>query len=378
MGESVPAPSCARRADRAAGSKARAAATIASSRALPVTRRLLGEVPPCLQMLACELVKQQRAVRPREAAVGRIGRRRLHLVGLVQVVEPVAVNEAVLQRDCGNAPTAGLEHQRASPSAGLGIGDDHLRTQCLKGGSSLVHRARRPGKLQIGYAAQLLFDQRPQVVTAYDGGGADIGLDVSNAKMESRAFQSARDGSRTRQPANAVDWRGHQIVWQGIGELAQPIAPSAHAEVGARAKADHAHVTRQARVERADHRADVRLVAGYRPQRPSGRRRPRAPGRCRAPMRAATGRPSRWPCERPPLRASCRRADRAAGRRGRRIGWRGGRQPPRDMPHDGIGPIDEPACARSAAHTCSRAGNGTVRARDHARPVQVDFREPPE
>src|SRR5436305_15132163 len=99
-------------------------------------------------MLASVLIEEQRAGGKREPAVRGVAVRRLGLVGVVQVVEPMLIDEAVLKGDGGYAPPARLQHQRASPPSRLRVGEYNGGLETIERGSGLVHGADRPRELQ--------------------------------------------------------------------------------------------------------------------------------------------------------------------------------------------------------------------------------------
>ena len=127
-------------------------------------RQRLGWEPALVaQVLRRVLVEEQRQGRVWETAVVAVLGVGSHLVRLVQVVQPVTVDEAVLQADRGDAAPAALEDDRAAPPAGLGVGDDDARAARVERGGSFVHRAGRPRPLQQRDARQLFADDRPAV-----------------------------------------------------------------------------------------------------------------------------------------------------------------------------------------------------------------------
>ena len=106
------------------------------------------------------------------ARVPRVG---LHFVRLVPVVEPVAVDEAVLQSRERNAGAARLERERAAPAARFRIRDGYVGLQRSQRRGRFVHRTRRPRELEQRDACELLADERPAVDAADDGVAAQVG-----------------------------------------------------------------------------------------------------------------------------------------------------------------------------------------------------------
>jgi hypothetical protein len=198
----------------------------------------------------------------READIVRHRRRGLHLVALVQVVEPPAVDVAVLDARAGDAAAACLEHDGAAPTAGLGVGQHQPRPRPIDRRASFVHRPRRPGELQRGDAAQLGGQEVPDVVAGDPGRGAHRG-----AAGQGLGHLVARSPDRPRAGQHAVRRerldRHHR---PGAARLAptgqQWIPPAPRQEVAARADADQLDRRRAGRGERVQHRGDVALLAG--------------------------------------------------------------------------------------------------------------------
>src|SRR4051812_44722539 len=92
-----------------------------------------------------------------------------HFVWLVPVVQPVTVNESVLQPDRRDTATSAFEDERAAPAAGLGVGQRHCGAKGIEGGRGFVHRTRGPRPLQQRNSSELVADDAPAVVTANDG-----------------------------------------------------------------------------------------------------------------------------------------------------------------------------------------------------------------
>src|SRR4029078_56416 len=84
----------------------------------------LGEMAVPAQMLLGESVEEQRTRWTWETRIVRVAFGCRHFIGLVQIVQPGAIDEAVLHANRRDASPARLEHDRAAPAAGLGIGDD--------------------------------------------------------------------------------------------------------------------------------------------------------------------------------------------------------------------------------------------------------------
>jgi hypothetical protein len=137
-----------------------------------------------------EPVVEQGQVRPGKADVGRVARRRLHLVGLVEVVQPVPVDEPVLETNEPDAAAARLEGERAAPSAGLGVGDHHAGAQGIQRGRRLVHAPRGPGQLEVRDAEQVVGNNGPRIVAAEHRGPPDV---VAGAERGEGAAPRAPD-----------------------------------------------------------------------------------------------------------------------------------------------------------------------------------------
>ena len=132
--------------------------------------------------------------KPRSDGFARIGDR---LVGLVAVVQPVAVDEPVLEAGQRNAAPAAFERNRPSPPARLGIGDRDLGSDRVERGRRFVHRAGRPGKLQQRDPRELLADERPAVAAVDHGMGAEFGaVPQAPARAVPIAIHRARAGER--------------------------------------------------------------------------------------------------------------------------------------------------------------------------------------
>jgi hypothetical protein len=227
-------PAACRAASSSPAGSRRAASTRASSRGLPVTTSDAGGNRPPLEVPRGVRVEQQRAVRPREAAVRPAGRIRLHLVRLVQVVEPVPVDEPVLQPGRGNGAPPRLEHQRPSPAARLGVGQHDRRLERVERGAGFVHRARRPGPLEQRDAGQLLADERPAVAAADHGVLADVaaGLERSPGRVTLPPDLAATlERAERRERLDRLD---------GLRRAAQRVPPAPGPEVRRRADADQA------------------------------------------------------------------------------------------------------------------------------------------
>ena len=104
-----------------------------------------------------------------------VERIRQHLVGFVSVVQPVPIDEAVLQSRERNAAAPALERQRASPAAGFRIRNDDIGRERIECGRRFVHGAHGPGKLQQGNARELMPDDRPAITAANHGVCANLG-----------------------------------------------------------------------------------------------------------------------------------------------------------------------------------------------------------
>ena len=115
-------------------------------------------------------VEHERPVGSRKAAVVA---GRLHLVGLVQIVQPVPVDEAVLQTDRSDLAAARLEHERAAPAAGLRVGHDDRGRERVDRGAGFVHRADGPRPLQERGSLELGAKNGPEIAPAKHAGGAD-------------------------------------------------------------------------------------------------------------------------------------------------------------------------------------------------------------
>ena len=157
-------------------------------RAMPVTEGCRGGRPACS---SCSRVRSSNSSVQSGAGKRhrRAGRRRLNLVGSCRC-EPVAVTEAVQQRDGGKPRRRARAPARVPRRLGVGI---TLRAQRVRAAPP-GHRARRPGKLKSATPRNCV---RPGAtgVAAEDGGGAEFRLAVSSQDGVSR-IHIARDGSR--------------------------------------------------------------------------------------------------------------------------------------------------------------------------------------
>ena len=211
-----------------------------------------------------------------------------HLVRLVLVVQPVAVDEAVLDRRRGHAAPARLEHQRAAPAAGLRIRHDDAGLERVDCGAGLVHRARGPGPLHGRRVFQLAPEHRPEIAAPHDRGLSNAGT-IGNLSGQPSPLAPdrprAREGPHRRQPLDRDDPRAAVGGRDGI-------PPPPRAEVPPRAQTDEAErVGRRVGGEGLQNRPDVGLARRDPPRArtPYGRRPRRsddagAPGR-----RAAAG-----------------------------------------------------------------------------------------
>ena len=158
------------------------------------------ESPRRRQMARRVLVEQQRRGRERKAGIGTVARdRALVSSGFVAVVQPVAVDEAVLQAGERDPAAPAFERERASPAAGFGVGDGDVRRDGLQCGRRFVHRARRPRKLQQRDAGELLADERPAVAAADDGVRPEF-----RAVPQQRAARACRSRNSARDAASAA------------------------------------------------------------------------------------------------------------------------------------------------------------------------------
>ena len=98
-----------------------------------------------------EAIEEQRFVWRRDAAIGS---ERFHFVAFVQVVQPVAIDEPVLDAYGCHAAAAGFEDKRAAPASGLGVGHHRVAVERVDGGAGFVHGARGPRPLHQSRAAQ--------------------------------------------------------------------------------------------------------------------------------------------------------------------------------------------------------------------------------
>ena len=100
------------------------------------------EVPRRREMVPGEIVEEERQRGSREPGVGRVIRIGQHLVRFVPVVQPVAVDEAMLQaRGRDSAPPA-LERQRPAPAAGFRVRQRDGGPERVERCAGFVHRAR--------------------------------------------------------------------------------------------------------------------------------------------------------------------------------------------------------------------------------------------
>ncbi len=133
-------------------------------------------------MAGCIRIEEQRDRRGGKAGVGGMRRVGGDLVRLVQVVQPVPVDEAVLQAGGGYPATTAFEHDRASPSACFGVGQRGRRADRVERRARLVHRPRGPRPLQQGDAGEFVPNDRPAVAA----------VDPAPPRAKSSLLQSAR------------------------------------------------------------------------------------------------------------------------------------------------------------------------------------------
>ena len=215
-----------------------------------------------------------------------------HLVRLVAVVQPVAVDESVLQADDRNRPAPRFEDQRPSPPAGFRVGDDGTRRR-----GDRAPRRLRPSREPTTETADRRCRRAPAQPAPRDRNRRSIAaarrssLARSARATSPRARHCASDGARSCQPAYASTG------------------------VSGRARAPGSANSRA----RSRQRRTLKFVRGPRPTRCRCRRRRRvraaragpAPGtshRSAAPRaRTRCGRKPRPPR----LAAACRRAGRS-------------------------------------------------------------------
>ena len=226
------------------------------------------EVPRAHQVVRRELIVQQRQRRGREPGVARVAPRWGHLVRLVVVVHPVAVDEPVLQADGRNGPPARFEHERAAPPSGLGIGDGHARTRGIEGGAELIHDVGGPRELQVRDAPQQRLDQRPRVAAADNRGLADV-----RASAQRRQHVAARPPERLRlaQPrrrGECVDGVRRLAVGDQAPRIGQAPPPRPCPVTRARPEPDRYHaVSGQTCAQLTKHGADVLFRRAALPER---------------------------------------------------------------------------------------------------------------
>ena len=111
-----------------------AARASSSSRGLPVTRSGVARKVPVRDQVLAPRTSSKSSV---SDGCGKPGVRRVlrvgdHLVRLVQVVQPVAVDEAVLQPGARDAAAPAFEDERAAPAAGFGVGQRRRRARARR------------------------------------------------------------------------------------------------------------------------------------------------------------------------------------------------------------------------------------------------------
>jgi hypothetical protein len=215
-----------------------------------------GEAAGIAQMGRRMFIKDQRPCREGKAVIGGVANVGQRFVALVPVVQPMAVDEAMLQADQRHTDPTGFEGEGASPAAGLRVGHRHLgfdRRQCRR---RFLHGTRRPWELQQRHAAQLLAHQRP----AIDAMNHRV-LPQAGAHQQAAADVVAAPVELLRSPQG---WRRRVAFDRHHAALAvrcQRIPPAARPEVGARSDADVAHPAGGARFQLAQNRADIGLGA---------------------------------------------------------------------------------------------------------------------
>ena len=215
----------------------------------------------------------------------------------------------------------------------------------------------------------LIFEQRPQVVAANHGRGAQRPRCWSaRRRSPSAPATRARDGASVRHPANDVTGVAAMSRGCGFTNSRSAIAPATHAEVRPRAKADHARC-RRAAAARAPGSPGPR-----RPRRPPGRPRTpsaRTPPHAQAARRGAGAGRNRSAIalrgvKQTPLRA-CRQPrerDRASAGPVARDAVTGRDERARRGPRPRSDAVDEPARAGIPPSQRLEGGDGPVRARD--------------
>ena len=224
-----------------------------------------------------------------------------HLVGLVQVVEPVAIDEAVLQPGARDAAAAAFEHDGAPPAARLGVGQRRRRARARRAPRPLrpspapttataAARCRRARSRTIGQQSQ------PAMIAARRSSW----LSHSARRIACRVRHTPIDGDDAVEPGERFD--GRRVPGSA------PPTTGCH-QRRARKFDDGPTLTylqltgRPAALERPQHRPDVLLGAAVAAGAPEGavdegqhasgavhrcgRRRTREPMRCRLQPAAA-------------------------------------------------------------------------------------------
>ena len=214
-----------------------------------------GREPPRLaQVAGGVLVEDERQVGQREPGIpGAAGGR--HLVGLVEVVQPVAVDEAVLQAGERHAAPPRLERERASPSTRFGVGECRAGFQGVQRGPRFVHGARGPRELQERHPGKRVRQRAPAVAAVDHREVTEIAARMERpADRVARGPQPDRAGERggRHQPLDRNDPCG----------FSSRTPPAPRTEVHRGPHTDAGQCARgKPPLERGQHGADVRLGA---------------------------------------------------------------------------------------------------------------------
>ena len=278
-----PAPICvnlaATRTTRVAGSRAPDVSRIGRARCASIARRRHERVETraarsprgesggkCPRRSRCSRAKRRRAACESgrgKPAIGGVCVRRHHLVGLVQVVQPVTIDEPVLQRRRGNRPPSRFEHQRAAPAAGLGVGDRRRRAKGDRAPRRLRPSRGPTRELELRDACRA--PPRPAATGRSRRSRrprAGRGCWSTPSRPGAAPRQTDRDGASSRHPGTRPRASSGRSRKSGSANSPEPIAPAAHPEARARPEADQRQVVgADAQLDGAKHRSDVGLLA---------------------------------------------------------------------------------------------------------------------
>ena len=136
---------------------------IVSCRAAGDRQRLARKVSGVLEMTCSELIVRERDRWSRKTTVRRIVRIDDHLVRIVAIVQPVPVDEAMLEAGKRHGTPATLQRDGAADSSRFRVGQTRGGLPRVQDTRHLIHRAGSPRPLQPGDAEELFTDDRPAV-----------------------------------------------------------------------------------------------------------------------------------------------------------------------------------------------------------------------